>query len=98
MRSFGKPLMQRTKLAGFGLLALATSAFAGSAAHAGEDCGWYALTSAKQQQANEQKSCGFAGDGWTTDQNVHKAWCESVSPDEWRNAVTERENQLKGCG
>ncbi len=79
--------------------ALAASLLGGSAAaRADEDCNWYALTSAKQQQVNEGKSCGQKGDGWSTDQAVHLAYCTSVSPEEWRKAVEERKKVLKTCG
>mgnify|MGYP001189139234 CR=1 FL=1 len=64
---------------------------------AAEDCDWYALTSAKQEQQNSERSCGMTGDGWTTDANAHKTWCESVSPDEWKQAVKERQEKLAGC-
>ncbi len=65
---------------GIALGALAGFAALGSAAMAQEDCSWYALTSAKQQQENESKACNLTGDGWTTDIAVHTTWCESVPP------------------
>ena len=90
--------MHRIMKVGIALGALSGLAGLGTAAMAQEDCSWYALTSAKQQQENEQKGCGFTGDGWSTDIQVHTAWCESVPPDQWRQAVTDRENKLKTCG
>ena len=84
-----------------GLMAatLVAALFAGgTAARADEDCNWYALTSAKQMQLNQSKNCGLKGDGWSTDQAVHVAYCQSVSPEEWRKAVAERQKQLKTCG
>lgn len=78
-------------------LLLALPAF-GGAAMADEDCNWYALKSAKQQQQNEGNNCGFKGDGWTTDQDTHLTYCQGVAPEEWRKAVTDREKQLKACG
>lgn len=70
----------------------------GTAARADEDCDLYALTSAKQMQQNESKNCGLKGDGWSTDQAVHVAYCQSVAPEEWRKALEERKAQLKTCG
>jgi len=71
---------------------------ASPAARADQDCNWYAQTSAKQEQTNESRNCKFKGDGWTVDKTKLVAWCQSVPPDEWRKAVTDRENQLKTCG
>ena len=65
---------------------------------ADEDCNWYALNSAKQMQTNESKNCGLKGDGWSTDQAVHLAYCQGVAPDEWLSAYRAREKQLKTCG
>lgn len=79
--------------------ALAASLLGGSAAaRADEDCNWYALTSAKQMQINSAKNCGKKGEGWSTDQAVHLAYCTSVSPEEWRKAVEDRKEALKTCG
>ncbi len=77
---------------------LTVSLLGAGAARADEDCNWYALTSAKQMQINEGKNCGQKGDGWSTDQAVHLAYCSSVAPEEWRKAVQERQKVLKTCG
>jgi hypothetical protein len=78
------------------LVALAMVAGATSAQAAGDkDCNWYAQTSAKQMQQNQQKNCGLQGDGWSMDIGVHTSWCESVTPDEWLKAVQKRQEQLK---
>jgi hypothetical protein len=91
--------MQRIMKVGMALAALTgIAAGLGTAAMAQEDCSWYALTSAKQQQENDAKACGLSGEGWTTDIQVHTAWCESVPPDQWRKAVADRQKQLDGCG
>lgn len=90
--SMSKTLLKVVLLAG---MAVTSGSLAASA---DEDCNWYALTSAKQQQQNEAKACGLNGDGWTTDLKVHVAWCESVSPDEWRKAITDRQAELDKCG
>ncbi len=83
------------------LVAVLTVSLLGLAAvaHAAdEDCNWYALKSAGQMQTNEAKNCGQKGEGWSTDQAVHLAYCQSVSPEEWLKAYRDREKQLKTCG
>jgi hypothetical protein len=90
--------MQRIMKVATALGALSGVLGLGNGAMAQEDCSWYALTSAKQQQENEAKGCGLSGDGWTTDIKIHTAWCESVPPDQWRKAVADRQKQLDGCG
>jgi hypothetical protein len=82
---------------GLMVAALTVSLLGSGAARADEDCNWYALTSAKQQQVNESKNCGQKGDGWSTDQAVHLSYCQGVSPEEWRKAVQERQKALKTC-
>jgi len=71
---------------------------ASPAARADQDCNWYAQTTAKQLQQNQTKNCNLKGDAWNMDKTKLVAWCQSVPPDEWRKAVTDRENQLKTCG
>lgn len=78
---------------------VAASLAFGSPASAGEeDCNWYGVMSAKQQQENEDKKCNFTGDEWSSDVKAQTAWCESVSADEWLARVKEREKMLAGCG
>jgi len=78
--------------------ALMVSLLGANAARADEDCNWYALTSAKQMQVNTSKNCGQKGDGWSTDQSKHLAFCQANAPEEWRKAVQERQKVLKTCG
>ena len=84
----------------FGLAAVtATALLAGSlAARADQDCNWYAQTTAKQVQLNQSKNCNLKGDIWKIDMSKLVAWCQSVPPDEWRKAVTDRQKQLQTCG
>jgi len=79
-------------VAGLGLAA------GGPPARADEDCNWYAQMSAKQMQENQAKKCGLKGEGWSIDKAALLAWCQSVPPDEWRKAVTDRQKQLQTCG
>src|SRR5450631_1971470 len=71
---------------------------ASQAARADQDCNWFAQTTAKQMQLNQSKNCNLKGDMWTIDMNKLVAWCQSVPPDEWRKAVTDRQKQLQTCG
>jgi len=61
------------------------------------NCAWYALQSAKQQQANLQKKCGFKGDEWSKNVREHRAWCNSVGPDVWQSMLEKRQKALDGC-
>ncbi|MBI1384025.1 MAG: hypothetical protein GC150_03835 [Rhizobiales bacterium] len=61
------------------------------------NCKAYALASAKQAKDNEDRRCGFTGDDWSKDIAVHEAWCETVTPDEWRAKLAERTQSLAGC-
>ena len=79
-------------------LGLAVLLGAVPAARADQDCNWYAQTTAKQMQQNQSKNCNLKGDGWTVDKAKLVAWCQSVPPDEWRKAVTDREKELQTCG
>jgi hypothetical protein len=98
MTTNGRIFQTGATRSGLMVAALMVSLLGGTAAaRADEDCAWYALTSAKQMQTNTSKSCGHKGDGWSTDQEVHLAYCASVSPEEWRKAVEERKKQLQSC-
>jgi len=100
MSTNGRNIQAGTAKAAGLMAALVTASLlaGGVAARADEDCNWYALTSAKQMQQNQSKNCNLKGDGWTTDKAKLTAWCQSVPPDEWRKAVTERQKQLQTCG
>ena len=80
-----------TVLFGIGAFAIAGTASAQS------NCAWYALNSAKQQQANLQKSCGFKGDEWSKNVKAHKTWCESVPPQVWQATMDKRQKALNSC-
>jgi hypothetical protein len=61
------------------------------------NCDWYAKTALRQQQENEQRKCGFSGNGWSSDMRAHMAWCAANSPDQWRSEAQRREQQLSTC-
>lgn len=70
----------------------------GGAALAQDNCADYAQLSAAQQQRNQAAGCGMSGDGWSTDKKQHMAYCQSVGPDEWVQALQAREAKLTACG
>jgi hypothetical protein len=61
------------------------------------NCGWYADTSLKQQQRNEQGKCGFKGPEWNSNRQTHLTWCATQSPDSWKAQAQKREQMLAGC-
>ena len=78
---------------------VAASLVFGSPASADEqDCNWYGVESAKQQQENVDKACNLTGERWTADVKAEVTWCESVSPEEWLQVVKDRKKELDGCG
>lgn len=83
---------------GFVLAALtvAVAAFASPVLAQQANCDWYAKTALKQQQENEQKKCGFTGNGWSSDLKAHMTWCAS-NPDQWKGEAQRREQQLATC-
>ena len=87
-----------TKTVAFLLLASALAAAAPTVASAQTvNCGWYADTSLKQQQRNEQGKCGFTGTEWSMNRQTHLAWCATQSPDRWKAEAQKREQMLAGC-
>lgn len=67
-----------------------------SEANAQANCDWYAKTALKQQQENEQKKCGFTGNGWSSDLKAHMTWC-AANPDQWKSEAQRREQMLATC-
>ena len=61
------------------------------------NCNWYAETSLKQQQRNEQGKCGFAGSEWSMNRQAHLTWCATQNPDRWKAEAQKREQMLVGC-
>lgn len=73
-----------------------TAAMISGAAAQQANCDWYAKTALKQQQENEQKKCGFSGNGWSSDLKAHMSWCAS-NPDQWKSEAQRREQMLSTC-
>ena len=78
------------------LIATAVLGIAAGPAGAQANCDWYAKTALKQQQENEQRKCGFSGNGWSSDLRSHMTWCSS-NPDQWKSEAQRREQLLTTC-
>ena len=61
------------------------------------NCAWYADTSLKQQQRNEQGKCGFTGPEWSMSRQTHLTWCTTQNPDRWKAEAQKREQMLTSC-
>jgi hypothetical protein len=77
------------------VLAIAAAPAVGLAQSA--NCDWYAQTSLKQQQRNEQLKCGFTGPEWSLSRQAHLGWCALQTPDRWKAAAQKREQMLAAC-
>jgi hypothetical protein len=76
--------------------ALAATWAGGQTVQAQANCDWYAKTALRQQQDNEQRKCGFTGDGWSSDLRGHLTWC-LANPDKWKSEAQRREQLLASC-
>ena len=74
-----------------GLLATSHTAFAQA------NCDWYANTALQQQKLNVDRKCGFKGESWSFDRTAHVAWCQGVSPDQWKRQAQFRDQELAKC-
>ena len=75
----------------FGVLGQAPIAFAQG------NCDWYANTALQQQKVNVDRKCGLKGESWSFDRSAHIAWCQGVSPDQWKRQAQFRDQQLSKC-
>ena len=77
---------------------LGVSAFSANSAFAMQDnCTRYALQSAKQQQTNIAKKCGFSGTEWSKNLRELKKWCNAASPDDRQSTMKKRTTALASC-
>ncbi len=76
---------------------IAAIALAPVSAMAQGGCDWYAKTSLKQQSENVAKKCGFTGEQWSTNLQVHKQYCSSVPPAVWKKIAQMRKAKLESC-
>jgi hypothetical protein len=80
-------------------VAAAALAWAGAASQAGAqaNCEMYGKLTLQQQKDNMAGKCGFSGAEWSPDLKAHIAWCNSVSPDQWKAQLQKRKQQLDTC-
>lgn len=69
----------------------------GHEASAQATCDWYANTALQQQKTNVDRKCGLKGESWSFDRAAHIAWCQSVSPDQWKRQAQFRDQELAKC-
>ncbi|GAB6143844.1 PKD domain-containing protein [Desulfocicer niacini] len=62
-----------------------------------EFCEGYAGISIELNEKNIQNNCGFSGGHWHSEELTHQKWCQSVSLDQARASLLEREEQLRQC-
>lgn len=58
---------------------------------------WYANESTRQSQAAREMVCGFTGQHWTLDWEVHYRWALRASPRRVYQRVEERDGHLATC-
>ena len=92
MKTNFKKCAALTVILGIGAFAVTVSSVSAQG-----NCDWYGLQSAKQQQENLLKKCGFAGDEWSKNVREHRAWCNGVGPDVWQSMMDKRQKALDGC-
>ncbi len=63
-----------------------------------EFCEGYAGISREQNAENKSRNCGFTGEHWHDNETNHQQWCRSVSVQQAKAALAERDEQLRNCG
>lgn len=58
---------------------------------------WYANESMRQSQAAREMVCGFTGQHWTLDWEVHYRWALRAAPRRVYQRVEERDRHLATC-
>jgi len=58
---------------------------------------WYANESMLQAQQARDMMCGFTGQHWALDWDVHHRWAKSAGSKRAYKRVAEREKHLSGC-
>ena len=77
--------------------ALLSAAGLASEANAQANCDMYGKLALQQQQENATGKCGFSGPEWSPNLKSHIAWCGSVGPDQWKQQLQKRKQQLDAC-
>ncbi|MDH3348181.1 MAG: DNRLRE domain-containing protein [Desulfobulbaceae bacterium] len=62
-----------------------------------EFCEGYAGISIEQNEENKINNCGFTGEHWHSNEYNHQKWCSSVTLDQARNELRDRDQKLRKC-
>jgi hypothetical protein len=62
-----------------------------------EFCEGYAGISIEQNEENKRNNCGYSGEHWHDDEFNHQKWCKSVSLDQARAGLMDRDEKLRKC-
>ena len=62
-----------------------------------EFCEGYAAISIGQFAENKKNNCGLNGEHWHDNELNHQKWCQSVSIQQARNGLSNRDEKLKKC-
>ena len=62
-----------------------------------EFCEGYASISIEQNEENKRNNCGYSGEHWHDDEFKHQKWCKSVSLDQARSGLRDRDEKLRKC-
>ncbi len=62
-----------------------------------EFCRNYAKSAVKQNERNERRNCGFAGDRWHSNFEDHFRWCLDVERAAAESEANVRDDELRAC-
>ena len=62
-----------------------------------EFCEGYAAISIAQNEENIRNNCGYSGGHWHSDEYDHQKWCQSVTLNQARAGLSDRDDKLKRC-
>lgn len=77
-------------------LVLVLTSLSASAQNRARFCNEYADNAVEQQEANEDRDCGYNGPRWSDNRTSHFAWC-MIFPKQAENEQKARQKQLREC-
>lgn len=95
-------LINRAQLRALSLFAIACAlAFtmtpiSANAQNRAEFCNEYADNAVEQQEANDERECGYSGPRWSSNRTRHFAWC-MIFPKQARAEQNARRKELREC-
>lgn len=78
------------------IIALALSSLTASAQNRAQFCNGYADGAVEQNEANDERDCGFSGPRWSDNRTQHFAWC-MLFPRQAEAEQDARQKQLRVC-